>query len=123
MPDQRFTSYARGVQGEADAEEHLRRNGMSLLERRYRSPYGEIDLIMLDEEVLAFIEVKARFRGTIHSAQLAVTPVKQQKIIRTALCYLASHPEHAHRIMRFDVVAIAGDCVYHLPDAFQGAGW
>lgn len=123
MPDQRLNTYAKGVLGEAAAEEYLRRQGMTCIGRRYHSPYGEIDLIMLDGDILAFVEVKTRIRGTLQSAQLAVTPSKQRKIIQTALCYLNEHPEHAQRMMRFDIVGIAGDCINHLPSAFQGSGW
>lgn len=123
MPDKPLNTYAKGVLGEWAAEKYLCENGMVCLERRYRSPYGEIDLVMLDHDVLAFVEVKARLIATIQSAQLAVTPAKQRKIIRTALCYLGDHPEHAQRMMRFDIVSIVGDCIHHLPDAFQGSGW
>jgi len=123
MPDERLNTYAKGVLGEAAAEEYLRCKGMICLERRYRSPYGEIDLIMLDGEMLVFVEVKARFHGTIQSAQLAVTPSKQRRIIQTALFYLSSHPEHSHRMMSFDIVGLADDCIHHLPNAFQGSGW
>ena len=123
MPDSKAASYFRGLQGEAAAKEYLCKNGMTCLEQRYRSPYGEIDLIMLEGDMLVFAEVKARLHGTIRSAQLAVTPFKQQKIIQTALCYIAEHPEHAHRLMRFDIVSLAGDCVHHLANAFEGTGW
>lgn len=123
MPDQRLNTYAKGVLGEAAAEEYLCAHGMTCIGRRYHSPYGEIDLIMLDGDVLAFVEVKARLRGTVLSAQAAVTPSKQRKIVQTALCYLSEHPEHAQRTMRFDIVGIADDCISHLPDAFQGTGW
>ena len=123
MPDQRLNTYAKGVLGEMHAEDFLCSNGLQCLERRYHSPYGEIDLIMLDEEVLVFVEVKARSHSTLYAAQSAVTPSKQRKIIQTALCYLNVHPEHAHRIMRFDIVGLADDCIQHIPNAFQGSGW
>ena len=123
MPDHRSNTYINGLHGEAAAEMHLQEQGFLCLERRYRSPYGEIDLIMLDGEILAFVEVKARQNRTLQAAQSAVTPSKQRKIIQTALCFLNNHPEHAHRLMRFDVVALADDCINHIPNAFQGCGW
>ncbi len=123
MPDQRLNTYSKGLQGEATAEAYLCKTGMICLERRYRSPYGEIDLIMLDGEALAFVEVKARNLSTLHAAQMSVTPAKQRRIIQTALCFLNEHPEHAQRLMRFDIVSLSGDCIQHLPNAFQGAGW
>ena len=124
MPEAPFNrNYEKGVLGEAAAEEFLSQQGMRCIDRRYHSPYGEIDLILLDGEILIFAEVKARQRGTLQAAQSAVTPAKQKRIIQTALCYLNEHPEHANRLMRFDVLALAGDCISHLPDAFQGSGW
>ena len=53
-------AYAKGVLGEAAVCDRLTDGGMELLERRFRSPFGEIDLIMLDGDVLAFVEVKLR---------------------------------------------------------------
>lgn len=122
MPDQRRT-YVLGLEGEARAESYLSSLGMICLERRYRSAYGEIDLIMLEGETLVFAEVKYRRIATLLSAQLAVSPSKQRKIIQTALVYLNQHPEQADRLIRFDVVAISDDCIQYLPNAFQGSGW
>ena len=124
MPNQCINTYTKCILGEASAEEYLCHQGMCCLDRRYHSPYGEIDLIMLDRnDELAFVEVKSRAKGTLMEAQLAVTPSKQRKIIQTALCYLNEHPEHQQRLMRFDIVGIASDCIMHLRDAFQGNGW
>ena len=122
MPDH-LNAYVKGLQGEAAAEEYLCKAGMVCLERRYRSPYGEIDLIMLDGEVLAFVEVKARNLSTLYAAQMSVTATKQRRIIQTALCFLSEYPEHTGRLMRFDIIALSGDCIQHIPNAFQGTGW
>ena len=123
MPDARLTNHQKGVLGEVEAERLLTQNGMQCLDRRYHSPCGEIDLIMLDKETLVFVEVKARTFRTLSEAQNAVSPSKQRKIIQTALYYLNEHPEHADRLMRFDVVSISGSFVHHIPNAFQGYGW
>ena len=123
MPEMR-SSHTKGIQGEAIAEQHLNANGFQTIARRYRSPYGEIDLIMLDQHILVFIEVKYRTRTTLASAQLAVTPAKQRRIIQTALCFLNEHPEYAEHAMRFDIVSFSGEqCIEHLQNAFQGYGW
>lgn len=115
--------YIKGLAGEKAAEDYLSHHGLRCIERRYRSPHGEIDLIVLDGETLAFVEVKSRQTGTLLSAQLAVTPAKQRRIIQTALCYLNEHPEHQSRMMRFDMVVISDDCIHHLKNAFYGSGW
>lgn len=121
MPD--VSAYAKGVMGENAACEHLLRLGMTPLCRRYRSPYGEIDLILLDGEVLVFAEVKTRERGTLQTAQLAVTPQKQRRIIQTARCFLGEHPQYAQHAMRFDVVTVAKDGISHIANAFEGSEW
>lgn len=116
--------YQKGVLGETLAEQHLKAKGFQSVAHRYRSPYGEIDLIMLDRDVLVFIEVKFRSHSSLLSAQSAVSAAKQRRIIQTALCYLNEHPQYANHIMRFDIVAFSGDdCIDHLPNAFQGYGW
>ena len=123
MPE-KLSAYAKGVMGEVTAARFLIAKGMKELQRRYRCAAGEIDLIMLDHDVLVFVEVKFRHHGTLVSAQAAVTPAKQRRIIQTALWYLNEHPQHASRLMRFDVVSLSGEsCIEHIPNAFQGAGW
>ena len=116
-------AYHKGLQGEKEAEAYLCAQGMTCIAKRYHSPYGEIDLIMLDDEVLVFAEVKARSHRSLQDAQTTVTPAKQRKIIQTALCFLSEYPEYADRLMRFDIIALSDDCIQHVPDAFQGSAW
>ena len=123
MTEQPLSAYAKGVLGEAAACDFLERQGMLLLNRRYRAAGGEIDLILLDGDVLVFAEVKLRGRGTTLDGQYAVTPRKQRRMIAAARCFLGENPRYAHPMIRFDVVTVAGDGVTHLPNAFQGAEW
>ena len=116
-------AYAKGVLGEAAACDWLLKRGMELLARRFHSPFGEIDLVMLDGETLVFVEVKARGSGGAALAQAAVTPAKRRRIVETARCFLAQHPQHAARAVRFDVMTVAQDGVRHIPDAFWGSEW
>ena len=80
-------AYAKGVLGEAAVCDRLTDGGMELLERRFRSPFGEIDLIMLDGDVLAFVEVKLRTRGGTEAGQAAVTPLKRRRMVEAARCH------------------------------------
>ena len=116
-------TYEKGLAGEAQAEAYLQSRGMVPLMRRYRSPFGEIDLIMLDGDVLAFVEVKLRTRGGTEAGQAAVTPLKRRRMVEAARCYLGAHPEHAGRCVRFDVVTVTAEGVRHVPDAFSGCEW
>ena len=116
-------AYAKGVLGEAAVCDRLADGGMELLERRFRSPFGEIDLVMLDGETLVFVEVKLRTSGGAEAGQAAVTPQKRRRMVKAARCYLGAHPEHADRSVRFDVATVTGEGVNHIPDAFSGSEW
>lgn len=118
-----LSAYAKGVLGEAAVCNHLMGRGMELLERRFHSPFGEIDLVMLDGETLVFVEVKLRTSGGAEAGQAAVTPQKRRRMVEAARCYLGAHPEHADRSVRFDVATVTGEGVNHIPDAFSGSEW
>ncbi|MCW8825408.1 MAG: YraN family protein [Gammaproteobacteria bacterium] len=93
-----------GDDAELLAIEHLRQQGLKLLDRNYHSRRGEIDIIMEDAGTLIFIEVKYRQSERFGDAAEMVTPQKQQKIIATALYYLQQHKLDC--VCRFDVIAI-----------------
>ncbi|MGR9100037.1 MAG: YraN family protein [Gammaproteobacteria bacterium] len=95
----------RGAQAEDRALAYLAERGFRLLQRNYRCPAGEIDLIMEDGAVLAFIEVRFRKSSRYGNAAESVTPVKQSRIIKTANHYLAAH--RPDRPVRFDVVTVS----------------
>ena len=95
-----------GAQWEKTAESFLRNHGLTLLQRNFTSRFGEIDLIMEDEETLVFVEVKFRKSNQHGSGAAAVTFHKQGKISRTAAWYLATNPRRSEQICRFDVIAI-----------------
>ena len=111
-----------GRQGEDAAAQYLQSQGMKIVERNLSTPVGEIDLVVRDRKILAFVEVKTR-RGTAFGPPgEAVGPRKQRQIIRTAKWYLNEHP-HKQLQPRFDVIAIIvhGDDFHieHIPDAFE----
>ena len=116
-------AYAKGVLGEAAVCDRLADGGMELLERRFRSPFGEIDLVMLDGDTLVFVEVKLRTHGGTEAGQAAVTPQKRRRLVQAARCYLGAHPEHADRMVRFDVATVSREGVRHVPNAFAGGEW
>ena len=94
-----------GLVGEDLAARALEARGYAILERRYRTDRGEIDIVAEDGETLVFVEVKARADQEFGSAAECVTPTKQRRVARMAAEYLASH-QVADRPCRFDVVAI-----------------
>ena len=97
--------YELGIVGENLAVETLATQGYAILERRYRTDHGEIDIVALDGETLVFVEVRARATDECGTAAESVTRAKQLQVVRMALEYLARH-RIADRPCRFDVVTI-----------------
>ena len=98
-----------GTQSETVACRYLQQQGLHLITRNFTSRFGEIDLIMQDERCLVFIEVRYRQRHCFGGALESVTPLKQRRLIKTALAYLQVHPRWQGSPMRFDVVGLDGD--------------
>jgi len=111
-----------GIAGEDLACRELEKRGYVIVNRRYRVPGGEIDIVARDGETLVFIEVKARASREFGSALEAVTRSKQLRLTRLATEYLMRH--HLDDCAcRFDVVAIHYDAgtpdVEIIPNAFD----
>ncbi|MDG3005292.1 YraN family protein [Paludisphaera mucosa] len=113
-----------GDRGERAAARLLRREGLRVLRRGYRTAHGEIDLIARDGDVLVFVEVKARRRGVPAEA---VTVEKQRRLTLAALHFLKRHGLLECR-SRFDVVSVlwpdddGEPTLEHYRDAFEAQG-
>jgi putative endonuclease len=110
-----------GREGEEQAAQFLERRGLRILERGWRSPLGQIDLIARDGDTIVFIEVKTRSTGDFGLPEEAVTDKQRRRIVRAALAYLKRLPGHPPA--RFDVVAIDDAGPRHYKDAFPAEGW
>jgi putative endonuclease len=97
-----------GKIGEDIASRHISKNGYTLLERNFRSRYGEIDIIAKDEKFLVFIEVKTRKGTKFGYPREAVDGFKQTKIKDIAGLYLSKKKLWDSNI-RFDVVEVILD--------------
>jgi len=95
----------RGIAGEDLACAELRRRGYAILDRGYRTRFGEIDVIARHQGAIVFVEVKARATRTCGGGAEAVTPYKQWRVARMAAEYLVRRGLH-DRPCRFDVVAV-----------------
>lgn len=97
-----------GKEGEDRAARFLVKQGYRILERNYSTRSGEIDLIALHDGVVVFVEVKTRTSAAYGAPELAVTPRKQQRMVKAALGYIKY--KKLHQVpCRFDVVAIASE--------------
>ena len=106
MSDSHKNNLAR--EGEALAEQYLRKKGYHVLERNYRVPRGEIDLIADHRGVICFVEVKTRKSLKQGAPEEAISHKKQRKVAEVALQYLKKK-KLLKRKARFDVVAITKD--------------
>jgi putative endonuclease len=94
-----------GKWGEDTAIEYLTQKGYEILARNVRTPYGEIDIIAKQTDVLIFIEVKTRTSNKMGLPEEAITPRKREHMLAAADHYAAEH-EIDH--WQIDVVAIEG---------------
>ncbi|MBS2032356.1 MAG: YraN family protein [Deltaproteobacteria bacterium] len=109
---------ARGRAGESSAAEFLEAQGYRIVARNHHSRAGEVDLIAERGELLCFVEVRARAGSAIAAPEATVTRGKQRKVVLAALDYVQRH-ELTERAIRFDVVAILGDDILHIENAFD----
>jgi putative endonuclease len=119
---------ATGKRGEREALFHLRKQGYTVVARRWKSAklWGDIDLIGWDGEWLCFIEVKTRSGRDLVAAEAAVDRDKREMLRRMARAYLRGFPEKLRTEVpvRFDVVSVYLTASGVEFDLFRGAfGW
>ena len=115
-----------GRRGEQVAADHLTRRGFTLVERNYRTRWGELDIVASDGQVLVFCEVKARrlpHRGG-HPLE-AVHPAKRTQLRKMAGRWLIDRRERPFAAeLRFDAIGVSFDCagaligIEHIEHAF-----
>jgi putative endonuclease len=85
----------------------LQSRGLELVERNFSCRLGEIDLVMLDTNILVFVEVKYRRKSRYGHAAEQVTASKRKKLVNSALVFLSCRDKYASLACRFDVVGIS----------------
>lgn len=100
---------AAGARWEQHAREHLEQAGLATLAENFHSRFGEIDLVMSEDGMLVFVEVRYRKASRGPAAAESVDLHKQRKLIRAAQFFLLKHPRWQQATARFDVVAIEPD--------------
>jgi len=114
-----------GELAEQDACQFLIKQKLKLICKNYRCCFGEIDLIMQDEQSLIFVEVRYRKHNQFGSGAESITISKQRKLIKTASYYLQQTPGSSQFAARFDVVSMSADTnsqkskIDWIKDAFQ----
>jgi putative endonuclease len=121
-------TYARqqlGADGETLACEELQRLGYTIVERRFRTRFGEIDVVADDRGTVVFVEVKTKTDSSFSDPVESVTKQKQRRLVSMAEQYVAYHGID-HLPCRFDIVTVDTSItpfnVVHYEDAFR-PGW
>jgi putative endonuclease len=113
-------SRAAGAEAERRAAEYLAERGFRILDRNFTCKGGELDLVCDDGGTLVFVEVRARKDGDHGAPEETIGATKRRRLVLAARHYLAKLG--AEPACRFDVVAIEGETVRHLRDAFDTTG-
>lgn len=109
-----------GHRGETLAALFLQLKLYRIVARRYKTPVGEIDLIVERFGVTVFVEVKARTRSGAPTEAEALGAVNRNRIVRAAQYYLMRNPRRYTAPMRFDVIFLAPwRLPRHLVNAFE----
>ena len=94
-----------GAWGESVAAEYLEKHGYETVARNFRTPHGEIDIIVKKDSMITFVEVKTRTSSKYGPPEIAVTPRKQEHMLATA-GYYAQENEIDH--WQIDVISVEG---------------
>lgn len=98
---------------------YLVARGLAPLARNVRYRVGELDLVMRDGPVIVFVEVRFRSRLDYGTAADSVGLIKQLRVRRAAALWLQSQRFASEPACRFDVVAIDGELLRWIPNAFS----
>jgi putative endonuclease len=115
-----MTKIETGQKAEDLAAAFLQTKGMAVVERNFRAKVGEIDIIAKDGDEVVFVEVRARASKGFGGAAASVGGAKRRKLIRAAALWLQARGWDG--ACRFDVVALDGGKLEHLPAAFDASG-
>jgi len=113
-----------GTRSERAAARHLKKLGYRILERNFRCPVGELDLVALDGNCIVFVEVRSTEHADILRPAASVDVAKQRRLTKLALFYLKQKRLLNHAA-RFDVLAISWPAergeptMAHYPNAFE----
>jgi putative endonuclease len=114
-----------GEAGEELAAQHLVRRGFRILERNYRTRWGELDIVAFDGATLAFVEVKSRRATAGRTPFESVHARKRDQVRRMAARWLNERADRPFaRVLRFDAIAVTFDgagrvlALQHLEGAF-----
>ncbi|MBY0462398.1 MAG: YraN family protein [Alphaproteobacteria bacterium] len=116
-----ITADKQGRLSEEKARLFLENKGYKIAFHRYKTPYGEIDFLMIKEKTLIAVEVKYR-NGPVSNAAASITLHQKRRIQNALLHFLQNQPFYAaeYPFLRFDVVLLCSSkAIVHIPNAWQ----
>lgn len=114
-------SKTRGDIAEKIATKYIQKQRLRIIEANYKSRWGEIDLIALDNDILVFIEIRYRKSTNFGTALETVDNNKRQRIIKTAQYFLFNNPQYEKLDARFDLIGLTGELEKPDIEWFQAA--
>ncbi len=106
-----------GARGENRAVRYLKRSGYKILERGYKSPFGEVDIIARKADAVAFVEVKTRLTDGYGAPNEAVDARRRARYIKAAEYYFGGRVIGV--TVRFDIIEILRGEINHIENAFD----
>ncbi|AZR72358.1 YraN family protein [Anoxybacter fermentans] len=114
-----------GRLGEKLARDYFLKAGYNILAENYRTPLGEIDLVVEKDKTIIFVEVRTRSTPSFGAPEESISRSKRERLIRLALQFCAHHYLYSQNL-RFDVIAISffdnEPKIEHIKNAFFAGG-
>jgi putative endonuclease len=115
---ERVAAFGLGLSAESRAAAYLVAKGYRIVARRFRTPFGEVDIVARRRGVLVFVEVKAR--STLDAAAESLQVRQQRRIADAAAFWLSLNPHDVGSDIRFDAMLVApGKIPRHIQAAFE----
>ena len=108
-----------GTRYEKIASDYLESKGYKIITKNFRTPYAEIDIVALHQNILIFCEVKYRKNEKCGNPLEAVDSYKQFRISQAAMYYYSRNAYDYDTPCRFDVIAVTGSKITHIKNAFE----
>ena len=105
-----------GFRGEERAARYLKRRGYKIIERNFRCPFGEVDIIAEKGDVVAFIEVKTRSNDNFGAPNEAVNGGRMRRYKNSARYYFTDRSMDC--VVRFDIIEVTKEGINHIENAF-----
>lgn len=111
-------TYEQGMWAETLAAMYLCLKGYKVLERRYKTKVGEVDIIARKGKTVVAVEVK--YRPSVDEALSVISAQARSRIASALSHYIARNPVYARHDLRFDVIAVSGGfSIHHLDNAWM----